>query len=301
VVAVRDLAMSARLHLAVAAAVALLGAGVARADAPRPASGPATQPARATQPAAPATQPAPPATRPAAPATQPAAPASAPGTTYKTRAGTVLLEEDGPARFSLPTESDRAAWRKPGFRVSLGLTWGELFGVKGPPDGMLLGPFVRFGVRLDPRWSLLATLQYHFAWHGVSGIRYGGTLEPTWHLTERLSLAIGLGFGGIVERSTDRPNPAPLPDSLETSYTFPNAKNPIPSCSGVGVAGLVRGEYLFIVGPRASTGFAAEVAGQWTGCVENTGRTEPDTAKAIVRRQWWPHVGLTLSWVMAWR
>jgi hypothetical protein len=292
VVAVRAVAMSARLLLAVALAATLVGGGAGRAAAAPagPASAPATQRETMAPPA--------PATRPAAPASQPA---PAAGKTYKTRAGTVLVEEDGPARFSLPTESDRAAWRKPGFRVSLGLTWGELFGINGPPNGMLLGPFVRFGVRLDPHWSLLATLQYHYAWRGVSGIRFGGTLEPTWHVTERLSLAIGLGFGGIVERSTSRPNPTPLPDTLETSYTFPNAKNPIPSCSGVGVAGLVRGEYLFIIGPRASTGVAAEVAGQWTGCVDNTGRTEPDTAKAIVRRQWWPHVGMTLSWVMAWR
>jgi hypothetical protein len=300
--------MSARPLLAAALVAALLGPAGRTAAAPaatQPAPA-ATQPApAATQPAPAAAQPAPAAAQPAPAAAQPAAPATrpaAPGTTtHRTRAGTVLVEEDGPARFSLPTETDRAAWRKPGFRFSLGLTWGELFGVGGPPNGMLLGPFLRFGVRLEPKWSLLATLQYHYAWRGVSGIRFGGTLEPTWHVTERFSVALGFGFAGIVERATDRPDPTPLAGTLETSYTFPNAKHPIPSCSGVGVSGLLRGEYLFIIGPRASSGFAAEVAGQWTGCVEDTGRIEPDTAKAIVRRQWWPHLGLTLSWVMAWR
>ena len=36
--------------------------------------------------------------------------------------------------------------------------------------------------------------------------------------------------------------------------------------------------------------------GQWTGCVDDTGRVEPDTGQAIVRRQWWPHVGGRRHW-----
>jgi hypothetical protein len=267
-----------------------------RADV-HPATQPAWPAARTTEPMLPTTQPAPSAAQPATPpATQPSG-----ATTYRTRAGAVLVEEDGAARFSLPTESDREAWRRPGFRVALGLTFGELFGIGGAPNGRLLGPFVRFGVRLDRQWSLLGSLQFHYATAGVSGIRFAGTVEPTWHVTDRLSLSLGIGFGGIVESSTNRVDPSPLPSTLDTSYTFPNAKTPLPSCSGVGVAGLLRGEYLFVLGPRSSTGVAAELDAQWTGCVADTGRVEPDTAKAIVRRQWWPHVGFTISWVIAWR
>ena len=44
-----------------------------------------------------------------------------------------------------------------------------------------------------------------------------------------------------------------------------------------------------------------EGIGQWTGCVADTGRVEPDTGLAIVRRQWWPHAGLTVAWGIMWR
>jgi hypothetical protein len=214
-------------------------------------------------------------------------------------------DEDGPPRFSLPTESDRAAWTRPGFRLGLGLSYGAFVGFDGAPNGQLVGPLVRIGVRLDGNWSLQATVQYLYAAQAgatrLSGLRYAETLEPTWHATPRLSVALGLGFGGLVERSTQRPNPDPQPGTLESSYTFPNAHHPLPSCSGVGVVGLLRGEYLIVMGPRSSMGVAAELAGQWTGCVADTGLVEPDTAHAIVRRQWWPHLGFSLAWVVAWR
>ena len=218
-------------------------------------------------------------------------------------AGKTIVDEDSPPRFSLPTESDRAVWEKPGFRLMLGLAYGEFFGLDGAPSGRLIGPLVRFGVRLDGDWSLLGTFQYLYAsaTGGLSGIRFAGTIEPTWHATERFSLALGLGFGGIVEGNTSRTDPNPLPSTLDTSYTFPNARTPLPACSGVGMTGLLRGDWLFVLGPRSSTGLSAEVDGQWTGCVVDTGRVEPDSATPIVRRQWWPHVGLSLAWVIAWR
>ena len=46
---------------------------------------------------------------------------------------------------------------------------------------------------------------------------------------------------------------------------------------------------------------AAEGTGQWTGCVHDTNRFEPDTGKAIVRRQFWPHAGATLTAGISWR
>jgi hypothetical protein len=41
--------------------------------------------------------------------------------------------------------------------------------------------------------------------------------------------------------------------------------------------------------------------GQWTDCVDDSGRLEPDTATPIVRRQWWPHLGGSLIWGILWR
>jgi hypothetical protein len=215
---------------------------------------------------------------------------------------TVTTEEEAP-RLSLPTESDRAAWKKPGFRFGLGVVYGRLYGVGGPPSGQLIGPAIRAGVRLDEAWSLMGSLQYLYATGtgGMKGLRFAGTIEPTWHATEHLSLAIGLGFGGIVEPSGSGPNPNPQPSTLDTSYTFPDAHTPLPSCNGVGVTGLLRAEWLVVLGPRSSTGLALQSDGQWTGCVDNTGRVEPDTATPIVRRQWWPHVGGSLTWEILWR
>lgn len=272
----------------------LATARAARADAPvaapadapvaAPADAPLAEPAKLTEPTKPAET-----VRPAevpAPAPAPAKP-----------------DDDPPPRLSLPTQADRAAWQNSGFRLGLGVVYGELIGLRGAPSGRLIGPTIRVGVRLDPQWSVLASFQYASASKsgGLSGLRFAGTLDPTWHVTPSLSVALGFGFGGIVEGRTGRPDADPLPSTLDTSYTFPSARRPIASCSGVGVAGLARIEWAYVLGPRAQTGIALELLGQWTGCVDDTGRVEPDTGVAIVRRQWWPHTGGTLSWGITWR
>jgi hypothetical protein len=249
-------------------------------------------PARAGDPPGAPSAPSPgPAAPPSAPSPGPAAPPAKPA------------DDDGEPRLSLPTQADRDAWSNSGFRLGLGLVYGRLIGLGGAPSGRLIGPTVRIGLRLDERWSLLASFQYAAASQpgGLSGLRFAGTLDPTWHVTPSLSLAVGLGFGGIVEGRTGRMDADPLPSTLDTSYTFPDARHPVASCSGVGVAGLVRAEWAYVLGPRAQTSVALEVVGQWTGCVDDTNRVEPDTGTAIVRRQWWPHTGVTLAWGIAWR
>lgn len=232
----------------------------------------------------------PPATKPV-----PEKPAAAP---------VITDEEEGPPKLSLPTEEDRQAWQKPGFRLSLGMTYGELHGLRGAPSGRLLGPILRIGVRLDADWSLISSFQYASASRadGLSGLRFAGTIDPTWHVTPSLSLAFGFGFGGIVEGPRARAMDAsPAPDTLQSSYTFPDASTPIASCSGVGAATLVRGEYATVMGPRSQFHVSLELVGQWTGCVEDTGNLEPDTGQAIERRQWWPHVGGSLTAGFTWR
>jgi hypothetical protein len=212
-------------------------------------------------------------------------------------------DDEGEPRLSLPTQSDRDAWMRGGFRLSLGAAYGRLVGLEGAPSGRLLGATVRLGLRLDAAWSVFASFQYASASAagGLSGLRFAGTIDPTWHATRNLSLALGLGFGGIVEGPTGRPDVDPLPGTIETSYTFPRPSPPLPSCTGVGVAGLARAEWTFVLGPRTATGLGVEALGQWTGCVADTGRVEPDTGQAIVRRQWWPHVGAVGTWSFTWR
>jgi hypothetical protein len=266
----------------------------ARADQPEPPTQPAPgQPAPG--------QPAPPAQGPTThdPAT-PAAPAPADAALTTTKSKD---DDDGEPRLSLPTAADRTAWQTSGFRLGLGLVYGRLVGLRGAPSGRLIGPTIRAGLRLDEDWSLLASFQYASASKsgGLSGLRFAGTIDPTWHVTPSLSIAVGFGFGGIVEGRTGRMDAAPLPSTIDTSYTFPSARTPIASCSGVGAAGLARVEWDYVLGPRAETGVALEVVGQWTGCVDDTNRVEPDTGTAIVRRQWWPHTGATLAWGITWR
>jgi hypothetical protein len=200
---------------------------------------------------------------------------------------------------SLALEDAAQAWRRPGFRITLAVPYGELVGLRGAPSGTLVGAAARAGLRLDADWTVLVSFSYALARTndptGLGGFRYSGTIDPTWHVSDNLSLAAGFGFGGIVESGRDRMDPTPSGDSLETSYTFPDARTPIGSCSGVGVAGLVRGEWSYVLGARTSASVALELMGQWTGCVDDVGRVEPDSGAAIERRQFWAHIGGTLS------
>jgi hypothetical protein len=254
--------------------------------APAPALGQHETPPPPEPPPAPATPPAP------APPPPPVAAAASPP-----------HDDEGPPRFSLPTQSDRDAWKRGGFRLSLGLTYGRLVGLEGVPSGGLIGPTIRVGLRLDADWSLYASFQYVSAETpgAFSALRFAGTIDPTWHATRHLSLALGLGFGGLEGGVIGGSDIDPLPHTIETSYTFPRSSPPLPNCSGVGVVGLARAEWTFVLGPRTSTGLGLEAFGQWTGCVEETGRVDPDSGLAIVRRQYWPQVGYTGTWSFTWR
>ncbi len=211
--------------------------------------------------------------------------------------------DDGAPRLSLPTASDREAWQRSGFRLGLGAVYGQLTGLRGAPSGRLIGGALRVGLRLDAQWSIITSFQYAVASapRGLSGLRFAGTVDPTWHVTRHLSLAIGGGFGGIVEGNTGRMDPSPLPGTLESSYTFPDVRTPLAQCVGVGVAGLARVEWAYVLGPRTQTAFTLEVLGQATGCVDESDQIEPDTGAVIARRQWWPHTGVTLGWGITWR
>jgi hypothetical protein len=211
--------------------------------------------------------------------------------------------DDGVEKQSLAIVPDDVAWQEPGFRLTLGLVYGRMQGLRGAPSGRLLGPELHAGLRLDKDWSIYASFEYASASAsgGLSGLRFAGTLDPTWHATPSLALALGFGFAGIVEGRAARPDVDPLGSTLDTSYTFPSAEHPLPSCSGVGAAGLVRGTYSHILSARSTFNVELEVFGQYTACIDRTGRVEPDTARPIIREQYWPHLGVTLAGGFTWR
>jgi hypothetical protein len=218
-----------------------------------------------------------------------------------TTSAAIAQDEEGTPKLSLPTEADRVAWTRSGFRLGLGLVYGRMIGLRGAPSGRLLGPNLHAGLRLDDDWSIYASFEYASASQsgGLSGLRFAGTIDPTWHVTRSLALAIGFGFGGIVEGRTGRPDMAQ--QATDVSITLPSASPPLPSCSGVGAAALARATWSYVIGPRATTNIELEVIGQYTGCVDRTTRVEPDTAQPIHREQYWPHTGATLAWGFTWR
>jgi len=67
--------------------------------------------------------PAPPAAPPASPATSPASPATSPASPAATSSPVPTDEEEGEPKLSLPTEADRLAWQRSGFRLGLGLAY----------------------------------------------------------------------------------------------------------------------------------------------------------------------------------
>lgn len=207
------------------------------------------------------------------------------------------------AKQSISIETDEQGWQHAGFRLGLGLAYGRMEGLRGAPSGRLLGPVLHAGLRLDKDWSLLATFQYQSASAsgGLSGLRFSGTVDPTWHVTPHLALSLGLGFGGLVEGSTGRADLAP--QATDVSITLPSASPPVPSCVGVGASGLLRAEYMWIIGPHSQTNVSIEALGQYTSCVKRgqTNAVDPDTAQPIIRTQYWPHAGFTVAWGVAWR
>jgi len=207
---------------------------------------------------------------------------------------------DGPVRLSLPSESDRAAWRHSGFRLGLGLSYGMLHGRGAVPDFETRGIFIRPGIRLDPGWSVYLSLQYQTFADG--GARFASTIEPTWHITPYLAASVGLGYAGIAGYSRDEVPPL-QPDivALGQSYTYPDVQRALAGCDGVGLTALARLELGHVLGPRSRTHLAVETLGQWTGCEQASSVIDPFSGQELVRRQWWAHTGVSLSWGLEWR
>ncbi len=211
-------------------------------------------------------------------------------------------EDDFKFVVSLPTVEDEAAWQTPGFRLELGYGYGGLWGGATAPDGDSHAALIRPGVRLDGPWSLYTSLAYAVATGGLSGAQYAVTVEPVFHLSDAVRLGAGVGFGGIVEVPGARQEPnATLRDGLVANQTMSSEDPPLPGCVGAGPVALARLEWWTVLGPLSSFGLSFEGGWQRTGCESDTGRVEPDTGKAIVRRQWWSHQSWRTSILVGWR
>jgi hypothetical protein len=227
----------------------------------------------------------------AAPATVDGAPPS--------RTITEPADGDGPVRLSLPSESDRAAWGRSGFRLGLGVLYGALRGDGGVPSSSMLGLAIRPGVQLDADWAIYLPLQYAAL---ASGARFVASIEPTWHVTPYLAVGLGLGYGGLIGQSTGVLGPT-VPDlyAIGQSYTFVDTRTPLSQCDGVGLAVHGRVELGYVLGPRSRTHLALELFRQWTGCEQGSGSVDAYTGVEPVSRQLWTDVGLSLAWGIEWR
>jgi hypothetical protein len=217
---------------------------------------------------------------------------------------TAWSDDDGTVRLSLPTEEDRAAWLRAGFRLGLGVLYGQLRGSGEVPDMSLKGVVIRPGIHLDPQWSVYLPLQY--ALTSLGGARFAAAVEPTWHITPGIALGLGLGYAGLIGVHPYGVGVQAGPETdlgmLGQSYTVPDATRPLSDCTGVGVTALARIELGYVLGPRSRTHLALEALGQWTGCEEDifSGR-DPFTGVQYTLRQWWAHRGVSLSWGIEWR
>lgn len=217
-----------------------------------------------------------------------------------------LVDDDGYVlRLSLPTQADIDAWKEPGIRVSLGWIQGHQWSLGPGPSFSPMGAALRPWLRISPEWSLGATFSWQASLTEFSGLKWGATLEPTWHPWRGLGVSLGLGYGGLLGDRTwwlDSPNamgpPGNQPDP-SVSHTIADDEY-MSTCQAGAWLALARVEYQFVVGPLFSTGPFAQIDAQRTGC-EDASNTDAETGKPIVLKQWWTNAGFNLGWWATWR
>lgn len=212
----------------------------------------------------------------------------------------LVTADDAEPEFkpSLEIESPEEAWIESGLRVGLGYAFDRVIGDGVSPGGVHHSALLRLGARLDENWSLLGTFRYGVRFGPTGGLRFGGTIEPTWHVTDELSLAVGAGIGGFIIPATGAPTPTP---QIVATYTVPSSGPLIGACQGAGLLALARAEYTFFVSQLFATGPSLQLDAQWTSCTQRLGRSDPDTAEAIDLQQYWTSYGVSLAWIVWWR
>jgi hypothetical protein len=204
---------------------------------------------------------------------------------------------------SIKLKSDLQTWESPGFRVSLTYLESMLSGLDSAPSFEALGVEVGAGARLDKEWSLLAHFQYLGAFDGdqATGLRFMGLLVPSYHW-KGMSIGFGVGVAGFIEQRNTRRDAYPGDvNTLVASYTYTSQDEPVPQCTGFGPAGTFQIAYWYEWSEITALGLGIRGEYQKVACESTTDRVEPDTAKAIVRRQWWSHQGWSLFGGFSWR
>jgi hypothetical protein len=209
----------------------------------------------------------------------------------------IALEQTDNVRLSLPTQSDRDAWQNPGLRVQLGYGYGIVQG-SGPAFSFRSQTaLLRPSVRLDRQWALGIALLYGTA---PNGVRWSVTAEPTFFIWRGLSVAAGIGFGGLLV-SNGNASSGTLQGSAVTVSRDTTDGERLTSCSGSALTSALRAEYMFVAGALFASGPFAQLNAQWTHCQATFGRTDQETGMPIVLTQWWQQQGGTFGWWFAWR
>jgi hypothetical protein len=199
--------------------------------------------------------------------------------------------------LSLPTEDDRGSWTRPGLRVDLAVGYGVLLPSGPSPRVGAVSFQFRPRLRIDDLWSIAATFGYGLARGDYDGVRYSALIEPVFHPLPSLGVSLGVGYAGF---SVFGDFGAQGGAGEVASRTVGDGER-LASCAGGGWMSQARVEYLAVVGPLFSTGPYLTADGQWTGCEESAGQKSLETGEAIVRRQWWLHLGGSLGWWLSWR
>jgi hypothetical protein len=209
----------------------------------------------------------------------------------------LVEEDDYELRLSLPTEEDRALWRQGGLRVQLGYAYGRVYGLEAAPSFGGHTVFLRPQMRLDEHWSLGLSFNYVVATGSVGGLTFAALVEPIFHPVSGLSLALGLGYAGIV---VSKPYYTEIHDPASASTTLPQSAR-LNACQGTGFAAGARLEYLFVAGPLFASGPFVAGTLQTTKCAESLGDSDGETGETIELHQWWRHRGFNVGWALAWR
>lgn len=202
-------------------------------------------------------------------------------------------------RLSLPTKADHYAWNETGFRLQLGYGLGRQFAIEALPEFTTHAMIVRGGVRLSEDWSLFGHLRYEVAVGDASGLRYAGTIEPTYHITDGFTMSLGLGVGGLIV-SVDEPTRGQR-DRSGPPRTRIESTPPLNECTGTGVVATARLEYSFVLGSLGATGPAIWTDVQYTACTAEVAGVNPETGGPSKVKQYWHHHSGAVGWFFSWR
>ena len=277
-------------------------APAAPSTSPAPAA-PPTSPAPGTPPSAPSSAPAPPPSASPA-AASPAPPAAAAGPPAAEAGKPATGDDDGEPRLSLPTQADRdrvAEQRLPA-RPRPGLRPARRPGRRAErpadrPDGPGRAAARR---RAGRSWRRSSTPRRR----SPAGCR--GCGSPARSIRPGTSRRASASRSASGSAASSRAAPAGWTPIRCPARSTRRTRSPTRATRSRAAAASASPAWCAPSGPTCSgratqTSVALEVVGQWTGCVDDTDRVEPDTGTAIVRRQWWPHAGATLGWGIAWR